>query len=64
MTYPRTKNEIPELRSRMTSSALDDNSEIQQYISDSLDRVVKFGSLKKHVKLPKMEDIPILRMFS
>lgn len=63
-TYPRTKDEIPELRSRMTSNARDDNSEIQQYISDALDSVVKFGSFKKYLKLPKMEDIPILRMFS
>ena len=52
------------LRGDDNVDARDDNSEIQQYISDSLDRVVKFGSLKKHLKLPKMEDIPILRMFS
>jgi ubiquinone biosynthesis protein COQ9 len=38
--------------------------EIQQYIADALDKVVKFGSLKRHFKLPKMEDILILRMFS
>ena len=63
-THPRAKDEIPELRSRMTSSALDDDVEIQKYISDALDRVVKLGSFKKHLKLPKMEDIPILRMFS
>ena len=52
------------LRGDDNAGAQDDNSEIQQYIAYSLDRVVKFGSLKKHVKLPKMEDIPILRMFS
>ena len=37
--------------------------DIQRYIVDTLDKVVKFGNVKKYLKLPKMEDIPILRMF-
>jgi len=46
------------------SSNAHDIPEIQSYISDALDKVVKFGSFKKLLKIPKMEDIPILRMFS
>jgi ubiquinone biosynthesis protein COQ9 len=41
-----------------------DAEDIEQYISDSLDIVVQFGNFKKHLQLPKIEDIPILRMFS
>ncbi len=33
----------------------------KEYIDKALDKVISFGQLKK--KLPKMEDIPILRMF-
>jgi ubiquinone biosynthesis protein COQ9 len=34
-----------------------------QFINSSLEKIVKFGSLKARMKLPKIEDIPILRMF-
>ncbi|MEY3196866.1 MAG: hypothetical protein RLZZ59_232 [Pseudomonadota bacterium] len=36
---------------------------IEEYIAMSLDKVINFGSLKRYFKIPKIEDIPILRMF-
>ncbi len=44
---------------------LSDNGEdIDQFIKDSLDKIVKIAGFKKYLKLPKLEDIPILRLFS
>jgi ubiquinone biosynthesis protein COQ9 len=41
------------------------NSEnIEEYISGALEKVIKLGSYKKYLKIPKLEDIPIARMFS
>ena len=34
-----------------------------EFIDSSLEKIVKLGSLKTRIKLPKIEDIPILRMF-
>ena len=34
-----------------------------QFIDSSLEKIVKLGSLKSRIKLPKIQDIPILRMF-
>lgn len=39
------------------------NSHIDQYIADSLDKIVKWGSRLGKLKNLTMEDIPILRMF-
>ena len=40
-----------------------DTADIEQYIADSLDRVVKWGGRIGKLKNLKMEDIPVLRMF-
>jgi len=42
---------------------LRNDQDMRQYITDALDKVVEFGNLKKNFKFPKLEDIPILRMF-
>lgn len=52
---------------KVLSLSYNDNKEIelelQEYIQDVLNKVVKLGGVKKYFKLPKIEDIPILRMF-
>lgn len=37
--------------------------ETDQFIDYSLEKIVKFGKVKNQIKLPKIEDIPILRLF-
>jgi ubiquinone biosynthesis protein COQ9 len=43
-------------------------SDLQNFITNSLDRIVSLGALKTRcmskIKLPKIEDIPIIRLFS
>lgn len=43
---------------------LEDDCNIEQYVAESLDKVVNFGGKLGKLKNLKMEDIPILRMFS
>ena len=47
---------------------LSDNSDnfinTREFIKNALDNIINIGSLKNKIKLPKKEDIPILRLFS
>lgn len=36
----------------------------KEFIKNSLDNIINIASLKNQIKLPKIEDIPILRLFS
>lgn len=36
----------------------------QEFIKNALDNIINIASFKQHIKTPKIEDIPILRLFS
>ena len=42
----------------------EDYSATKEFIKSSLDNIINIANLKNQINLPKMEDIPILRLFS
>ncbi|MFK8040518.1 MAG: COQ9 family protein [Rickettsiaceae bacterium] len=42
----------------------DESAITKTFIRDSLDNTVKFGKLKKTIKLPKISEMPIIRLFA
>ncbi|MDG1436414.1 MAG: COQ9 family protein [Rickettsiaceae bacterium] len=46
------------------SDESDDHKDTKEFIKNALDNIINIASLKNRIHLPKLEDIPILRLFS
>lgn len=42
----------------------ENNEDTRKFIKNALDNIINIASFKNNIKMPKMEDIPIIRLFS